>query len=333
LPAPTNLSSNLDHLAELLAVQSVAVMDFETSGVKTFRDQIAGLGVYFPDTEHAFYINVGHATLDHRYLQYSEQQLALALTSFLTDPGRHLIAHNASFELRFLLRLGLNIRCRVSCSMIHTHRTDENLRDRGKERVAHYHTDVSYGLKALTVVYFDEQPPTIMEAAGGTMTTHAAIHSVATYCVLDCYNTWRLYDRAAQIIDQDPPLRTLTDSIDDPNMVILARMMGEGILIDPEGAAVQRDMHDQAIQHCREAIWNLTGTTWALETPRDILRLLRHLNIPEDVGYNPFYVPMFDNERDRRRYELTITDKLMPEREKARPQSGPGLVLGISQSI
>ncbi len=298
MPAPTTLSSNLQTLAAALQIQIAVVIDFETSGVKTYQDQIAGLGLYFPLSEQAFYINLGHATLDARYPKCTEQDFVQTLAPFLGNPDRHLIAHNATFELRFLIRLGLDIRCRVSCTLIHTHRTDENLRERGKERVSHYHTNVSYGLKELTVIYFNEQPPTILDATGGALANHAPIHDVATYCVLDCYNTSQLYDRAEGIIYGDQQLADLTETIDDPNMIVLARMMAEGILINVEEATSQVAAHNQAIQNCRQAIWDLTETTWPLETPRDVLRVLRHLNIALDTGVDPFYMPMFEWERD-----------------------------------
>jgi DNA polymerase I-like protein with 3'-5' exonuclease and polymerase domains len=298
VPEPTTLSSNLAALAAALQIHTTAVIDFETSGVKTYLDQIAGVGFYLPQSAESFYINIGHATVDSRFPKYSEEELIQAISLFFGDPSRLLIAHNATFELRFLMRLGLIVRCRVSCSLIHTHRTDENLRDRGREQVSHYHTDVSYGLKQLTVIYFNKRPPTILAATGGSITNHAPILQVAKYCVLDCYNTWQLYHRARQIIDADEFLPWLADNIDDPNMVVLAKMMAEGILIDVTEAESQVIAHNQAIQQCRLAIWNLTQTTWPLETPSNVLRVLRHLNIGVEIGYDPFYVPMFEWERD-----------------------------------
>lgn len=296
--SPTTLTTKLDRLASALAGATIAVADFETSGLRPHMDQAAGLGVYLPKSGQAFYINVGHGLDDAQYPRYAVSELADVLRPFLGDPSRHLIMHNATFDLRWLLGMGLTIRCRVSCSLVHTHRVDENLHEKAKERTTHYHTTVSYGLKELTAIYFNERAPTLHGVIGAVNVIQAPIHNVATYCVLDCYNTWRLYERANAILAKDGALLKLTRDIDDPNLLVLAKMMGEGILIDTAEVIQQITTYERAIQACRDHIWQATGLSCGLDTPREMLRVLRHLQLGDDLQYDPFYLPLHEGESD-----------------------------------
>ncbi len=295
---PVSLCSNLATLAQALTRTRVAVVDFETSGLRPHMDQLAGLGVYLPERKSAFYINVGHMLPDAHYPRCSTADLAAALQPFFSDAGRQMIAHNATFELRWLMGLGIDIRCRTSCSLVHSHRADENLQEHQKERTTHYHSFVSYGLKELTAIYYNEKAPTLHEIIGQINVASAPVHAVAAYCVLDCFNTWRLYERAKGIIDRDPQLRRLTDEIDDPNMPVLAKMMAQGILIDVAEANRQAAVYRESIQACRNEIWRVTGLNWPLDTPREMLRVLRHMELGQDLGYDPFYLPFYAGERD-----------------------------------
>jgi len=172
---------------------------------------------------------------------------------------------------------------------------DENIRQYGREPTYHRHTDVSYGLKELTVIYFHEQPPTLKSTIGNTNVLFAPVADVATYCILDVWNTWRLHRRSEDEIAVDHRLQKLVDTIDDPNHRIVAEMMWRGILVDEPEARKQRDACLNAIQRCRLAIWKTLKNRVPLDTPRDALRVFRSLNLDRDLDYNPFFEPTVDD--------------------------------------
>lgn len=298
MATPTTLSSDITALAAALSTARVAVVDFETTGLRPHMDQIVGMGIYLPEQDAAFYINMGHGLSDARYLRYDTKVVAAVMQPFVADLSRHLIAHNATFDMRWIIKMGLDIRCRISCSLVHSHRVDENLHEHHRERTTHFHTPVTYGLKELTVIYFNEKPPTLHGVIGQINTSSAPVHAVATYCILDCYNTWRLYHRAEGIIHRDLQLRRLTEEIDDPNLLVLTKMMAEGILVDMAEASRQIVIYQEAIQACRNEIWRAARINWPLDTPSQMLVVLRHLQVGQDLGYDPFYLPLYAGERD-----------------------------------
>lgn len=168
-----------------------------------------------------------------------------------------------------------------------SHRADENLRTYGKEPTYHYHLDkVTYGLKELTVIYFNRQPPRLHEVVGSKNPISAPIEPVAQYCVLDVVNTFNLFERAMSVIRRDPDLLRLVQEIDNPNNVVLARMMAAGILIDDEEAHRQKVVYEAAIQRCREEIWRTLQVRWSLDTPNDVRRVLHHLRCADVPGFD-----------------------------------------------
>ena len=294
---PKELNTRLLRLTSALAQYSTAVIDFETSGVKPRNDVIAGIGVYFPEANEAHYINVGHRLPDDRFPLYSPDELAEALRPFLDRADSHLVAHNATFELRFLLKMGLIPKCRVSCTLVQMHRTDENLTSFSLSPTYHDNVDkVTLGLKELTTIFANEAPPRLIAVTEGRNALFADIKPVADYCIQDCVNTWFLYELSRQKIDQDQALGSLIRDIDEPNHLVMAKMMWAGIGVDVRLAAKHKSLYQPSIQACRDLIWSSLGITSPLESPREALAVLRSMNIEGDVGYDPFLQPFWTDD-------------------------------------
>ncbi len=202
--------------------------------------------------------------------------------------------HNAPFELRYFLKLGIETRCHVSDTYIHVHRTDENLTSFSASPTYHDNVKkVTYGLKELITILANERPPHLAEATGDRNAMFADIKPVADYCIQDCLNTWFLYQHASARFNHDPDLRWLTDTIDDPNNVVLARMMWQGVGIDCDEALCQRVLYRHSIQACRNLIWQTLNIRLPLETKREVLAVMRRMSLEEEVGYDPFLQPFW----------------------------------------
>ena len=307
---PAKIGTHIDRLRKALGTASILVFDFETSDVRPRSAIIAGLGIYLPEAEQVFYINTGHQLADEKVPRVSEAQLADAIRVFFGEPNKHAIAHNATYDLRLLFKLGITVRCRISCSLIHTHRADENLRSFGREATFHYHLpQLTYGLKELTQVYFKVRPPTLHGTIGKKNTISAPPAAVGKYCIFDCINTWNLYERCQKIFQGDKRLGSLIGGIDDPNNVVLAKMMWEGISVDVEEAERQRAVYERSIQACREAIWKTLGIDWGLDTPAHVRRVLRHMDFQKELDYDPFWEP----------YQETVDKEHEPDGKASEP--------------
>jgi DNA polymerase I-like protein with 3'-5' exonuclease and polymerase domains len=301
---PVALDVDLAELRRELARSELVVFDFETSGVKPRVAVIAGIGFYFPTSRRVFYINCNHGLYDPDIPRYPEKKVAAAIRPFFRDRAKLAVAHNATFDIRMLYRMGIDVRCRVSCTMILTHRIDENLRSFGSGQTTHYHLPaVTYGLKELTQVFFRRKPPTLHDVIGGRNTLNAPPRLVADYCRIDTVNCYNLYARFhAALGVRDPlnpslgdlgrellsPVYRLASEIDDPNNLVLARMMWEGVGIDAGEAGRQRERYERSLQACREEIWRSLNVRWPLETPANVLRVMRSLGVKDDLGYDPF---------------------------------------------
>jgi DNA polymerase I-like protein with 3'-5' exonuclease and polymerase domains len=273
------------------------VWDFETSGTTVHTCIPVGVGVLIPEKHIAFYVNLGHAQRDDRFPRYTPEEFAATIQPFVANPVNQIIAHNATFDLRYLLKYGVDVRCRVSDTLIWMHRCDENLTGYGSAPTSHPHLEkVTYGLKELAVIFSGEKPPRLFEVTGGLNAMFADIEPTALYCVQDLANTWFLYDMCERRIAEDSQLKKLVEEIDDPNNIIVAKMMAEGVRIDVDEAWRMKPILEKAIQGCREIIWKTLDITSAMETKRDVLKVMKVMRLEEDLGYDPFLVPFWSDE-------------------------------------
>ena len=83
--APAELQTAVVDLEAALRSTRVAVFDWETSDVRPHVALPVGLGVYLPETEEAYYINVGHGLADERFPRVGPDRLVAALRPFFAD--------------------------------------------------------------------------------------------------------------------------------------------------------------------------------------------------------------------------------------------------------
>jgi DNA polymerase I-like protein with 3'-5' exonuclease and polymerase domains len=288
-------------LVSALKTAPLAVFDFETSSLRPREAIIAGLGILIPENESVFYVNVGHTTADPNFPIVPVRQLIDALQPFLSDPERTAVFHNSTYDLRCFFRMGINkITCQCADSLVLSHRVDENIHSDNLEPTTHRglgEEPLTYGLKQLTFAYYGERPPTIMDATGGMSTITAPVSNVAQYCAADLRNTWRLYQRAMQIISQSESLLDLVRMIDNPSNLIVSEMMWEGIQVDLDECVRQEMGYLERIQKCRDTIWSELQFRDPIETPNQIVSALKRLKVEAKMKYDPFSPEIETDER------------------------------------
>jgi hypothetical protein len=202
---PELIETDLGDFRAALRGASLPVLDFETSDVRPRIAVSAGLGVYLPEPERVFCPNVGHARRDEDVPLWEPAALARVLRPIPRRRSNRVVMHNAPFDLRLLLKPGLDVRCRVSDTLFLTHRLDENLRSNSRGLTYHAYLDhAGYGLKELTLIYFNRRPPTLHGAVGPRNTRSASPTEVARYCAQDVVNTFNLHARAAALLAAEP---------------------------------------------------------------------------------------------------------------------------------
>jgi DNA primase len=103
-------AASLSALSDVLAVAEEVVVDLETSGLDHRAGEIVGIGIAV--AERTFYVPIGHRLLVTNALQPDQLPLAEVLQSLKLE-DRQLIADNAKFEFKWLLRHG-GITCTFS---------------------------------------------------------------------------------------------------------------------------------------------------------------------------------------------------------------------------
>src|SRR5262245_11242734 len=99
---PDPIETDLGDLRSALNQSTLAVLDFETSDVRPRIAVVVGLGVYLPETDRVFYINVGHIIRDEEVPLCQMQALVRVLRPFLRRRSNRVVMHNATFDLRML---------------------------------------------------------------------------------------------------------------------------------------------------------------------------------------------------------------------------------------
>lgn len=115
---PSNIITNLDRFRQALTDQDVVAFDFETTGLSTKYNRPVGLGAYVGATGEAFYLNVRHNRSDANIPRYASEELADALRFFFNSSDRVSVWHNATFDIRWIQKLGIDIRCKVLCTLM-----------------------------------------------------------------------------------------------------------------------------------------------------------------------------------------------------------------------
>ena len=180
----------LNRVFELLAEVDAVVVDLETSGLdKIHNDFIAGIALYIPDSDEAWYLSFGHGE-GHNL---TAEQLVTLIRVLET---KIIIAYNSGFDMHFLYRVGLAQTARFEDVMTALMLLDENRHDKVDKR------GLNYKLKDNARLYIDgsaaDEQTELNNAlkerglkGAGNMWRLPA-EKVYAYACMDVILTWRL---------------------------------------------------------------------------------------------------------------------------------------------
>lgn len=203
-------------------------LDIETTGLNPRKDRIHGIGIATSETE-------------AKYLLPDDNNVR----EYLSNPENHIVGHNIRFDLKFLINAGFVIKCQVWDTKMMAQLLNENQ---------------ELGLKPLSEKYFGalalqnkkELDRAISSINGRSVAdlclrdleddTEPFYHIIAKYCMEDCRNTLRLFNRLTDDIKRlhkrmadkgftHTPLSYYTDET-MPLEMVLMDMELKGIRID-----------------------------------------------------------------------------------------------------
>jgi DNA polymerase-1 len=129
------------------------------------------------------------------------------------------------------------------------------------------------------------------------ITFDQVMHEQASrYAAEDADITLRLHESFAPIIQNDPSLKFVYESIEMPTMRVLAIMERNGILIDTEKLAAQSQTVGKKLIDLETEIYNLAGQRFNIQSPKQIGEILFTLLKLPVVKKTPGGAPSTDEE-------------------------------------
>lgn len=260
----TVFADDFDAWCGKLASQPIFSFDCETSSLDFAVAKIAGLSFCWSDDE-AWYVPVGHCAPMGQSGEGAEKQVSFErlrekLAGIMADPKILKIGQNLKFDLNVLAHKGLPVNGVHFDTMIAAYLLNPDKR--------------SYSLADLAKEYLG-LPSVEFEQVLGDLPdfSHVSIAAAADYSCEDAHYAWLLHSMLAMKIE-DHELSRVAHEIDLPLVAVLSRMECRGVLLDSELLAKMSDELGRQIEAEREAIIDLAGVDFNLNSPKQLADVL-----------------------------------------------------------
>lgn len=276
--------AKLQSLVERLAQAETFAVDTETTSQDAMLADLVGLSLAAEPGE-AWYVPVGHdADYDQWRLDLGmgpadvQPRTNLALNEaleasrpLLTNPDIKKIAHNIKYDMMVLSRNGVELKGRMSDTMIAAWLLEPSRRTLNLKDIAWSRLGV------------EMQPITELIGKGRNQITMAQvpIEPVTAYAGADADMTIRLARLLEDELRQHPDLWRLFQDVEMPLVPVLADMEMAGIRIDPDVLAdISRAMH-QRITALEKEIYEIVGYPFNVNSPQQLAGVLfEELRLP-----------------------------------------------------
>ncbi len=207
--------------------------DIETSGLSPFKDRILGLSLCFADDTNVYIVCEHTVEVQPRFEdgsvnthQYMEvYEMIRAVQPLFSQEGSWMVAHNASFDLKFLWRAGLEVKGRLYDTLLAAKMLDDNSKSLGLKELS---------FRELGIQMDHYQNLTHFEGFGKDEFLAVPLREAAIYALHDTEMTWQLFKK------QLPKL--IEEGVDRPffeiwmeMLPILTEMSLKGIALDMDG--------------------------------------------------------------------------------------------------
>ncbi|MFM7813169.1 MAG: DNA polymerase [Flavobacteriales bacterium] len=256
---------DLHALIQELHAAPVFCFDTETTDIEPVRALLVGLsfstaphqGWYVPvptDLEKGTtYLNVFRALFE--------------------DTSKTLVAQNCKFDLKMLVKYGVQVKCRVFDTMI-----------------AHYliNPDGKHGMDDLSKSYLNYAPISIEQLIGKKGAKQGSMsdlkpEEISDYAAEDADVTLQLMHQFAPKL-QDGRLQEVYDHIEMPLVSVLAEMETTGVHIDEPFLKAYSDTLQQEIQQLEAEICDLAGEKFNVDSPKQLgVILFEKMKITKEV--------------------------------------------------
>lgn len=244
-----NTLDGLNKVVETIKSEQLIALDTETTGVDYF-DTTIGMSMSFDKADYHVYIPYKHITDS---TQLTRDVVLAAVKPALERKGLKLVLHNSKFDAHMLVKDGINIRENIYFdTMIAMHVLNENEPSFALKKLANKYgkffgyTDTSLTFDEL----FGKDPQAYREAD---------LLVAAIYACKDTHLTLLFYKWQMSMFDQQPKLKSVYFTIEQPNTYVALEMETNGFKVDFEFAETYKLELQQQVETLSKGITELWG--------------------------------------------------------------------------
>ncbi len=248
---------------------NVFAIDTETSSLDTMTADLIGISIACEEGS-GCYIPINHS-YDGVPGQLSLNLVQKILGSVITKNQKKLVGQNLKFDLPMLNRHGINVTDFLGDTMLMSYVLNS--------------TGTRHGLDRMAMHYLNYEPMKYEEVVGSASKqinfAQVEIPAATFYAAEDADITLRLFNHLNSMLNDQPKLVKLLESIEYPMLHSLIRVERNGAKIDAKMLSEYSDELSIKIQELSETAFKVAGEEFNMDSPKQLVEILYNkLDLP-----------------------------------------------------
>ena len=248
---------------------NVFAIDTETSSLDTMTADLIGISLACKEGE-GCYIPIKHL-YEEMPNQIPLMQIQKILGSAITKNQKKLVGQNLKFDLPMLNRHGIKVKEFLGDTMLMSYVLNS--------------TGTRHGLDRMALYYLNYEPMKYEEVAGSASKqinfAQVEIPAATFYAAEDADITLRLFNHLNGMLEDQPKLINLLQSIEYPMLQSLIRVETNGAKIDAQMLSKYSDELAIKIEELSKAAFKMAGEEFNMDSPKQLVEILYNkLDLP-----------------------------------------------------
>ena len=261
--------NDLKEWAKKIDKCNVFAIDTETSSLDTMTADLIGISLACNEGE-GCYIPIKHA-YEEMPKQIPLTQIRKILGGAITKNQKKLVGQNLKFDLPMLNRHGIKVEEFLGDTMLMSYVLNS--------------TGTRHGLDRMALYYLNYEPMKYEEVAGSASKqinfAQVEIPAATFYAAEDADITLRLFNLLKGMLEDEPKLINLLQSIEYPMLQSLIRVETNGAKIDAQMLSEYSDELAIKIEELSKAAFKMAGEEFNMDSPKQLVEILYNkLDLP-----------------------------------------------------
>lgn len=246
--------TELENLLKDINSKKLVCIDFETTGLDTFKDTIIGISFAIKSNE-AFYLDLSGRT------KIDKDKCMNLVFDTLAKEDIKVIGHNLKYEYKMMRAIGKSIGNMYFDTMVAAYLINPT---RGR-----------YNMDDLAIAYLSYNTIKYADLTDNAKKTllDAPLKDVVEYACEDADVTFRFYECFAPLL-KTHNLEELFFNIEMPLVSVLADMEFDGVYISSERMKALSDEYSSLLEKTKEKIYAEAGEEFNLQSPKQLEYIL-----------------------------------------------------------